>query len=222
MKTTLLAFALLLIFSTHAQDTPRFTVTLKGWHGDNRPLPTSFDTIYLVARPKQTVKTFQQIRTTDSIFQLPAVAVGKYWLRFATAQYCVAPLPIVVCSKCDNTFDFFSFPKKAQDNCDVFSMVEISAGYAGGNKAMANDFQQGLSKKEWKQVKASRPFTVHFFLTKQKAISDLSFSPSNLPEEVKQTITKGLNNLTQWTPAIQNGSIVDAEYSIDKQALLGH
>ena len=222
MKTTLPAFALLLTFSTQAQDTPRFTVTLKGWHGDNRPLPTSFDTIHLEARPKQTVKTFQQIRITDSIFQLPAVAVGKYWLRFTTAQSCVAPLPIVVCSKCDNTFDFFSFPKKVQDNCDVFSMVEISAGYAGGNRALANDFQQGLSKKEWKQVKVSEPFTVHFFLTKQKAISDLSFTPTNLPENEKQNITKGLNNLIHWNPAVQNGSIVDVEYSIDKQKLLDY
>jgi hypothetical protein len=220
MRISLLIIAITLTLPVLGQDSTPVTISIKGWHGDSRRLPTKFDTVYLVTKPKQTVKVFTNVSTSDSVFLLPDIPVGKYWLRFSADKYCVMPFPIVACSKCDNHFEFFAAPKNSGDNCDIFSMVEISPNYLGGNKALSKDFQRLLSKKERKQLKSLADFKVHFYLTKQKAISDVSLLPDDLPQEVKSVLIKGLAGLSNWNPAIQNGRVVDAEITLDKQALL--
>jgi hypothetical protein len=95
-------------------------------------------------------------------------------------------------------------------------MVKLEPSYAGGDKALSKDFQRHLGKNEKRQLESIPDFKVHFFVTKQKLISDLSFAASGLSQELKNTITKGLATVTNWRPAIQNGRI---EYSLDKKTL---
>jgi hypothetical protein len=65
----------------------------------------------------------------------------------------------------------------------------------------------------------STDFKIHFFVTKEKSICDISIDPVGLPEKVKQIIFKGLVNLTNWNPAIVNGPITDDEYLLRKEVL---
>jgi hypothetical protein len=213
---------MILALSATGQDTTRFTVKLKGWHGDSRKVPSHFDTVHLHSKLTRFDTIYTNISTTDSIFQLPDVPVGKYRLTFSAQQYCVTGLYIVVCSKCDNAFEFFSSPQRPGDNCNIFEMVEIGPGYRGGSKALSKDFQRALTKKERKQLKSSPDFTAQFFLTRQRTVSDVVITPTNLPQGIQNSIVKGLTQMNNWMPTIRNGVIVDDIFELDKQALLSH
>ena len=215
MKIALGILAIILTLSSHAQDSHTFTARIKG----NRPV--NFDSIYLDIKPKQTVNKFAHISSSDSGFNLPGIPVAEYWLKFLSDQFCVTPLSIVVCTKCDNQFQFFAVPKTAESNCDIFTMVEISPSYTGGEKQLAKDFQRVISKKEKKKLKDAPDFSLHFYLTKGKVISDISVVPGTLPAEVTEIVAKGLNGISGWNPAVQNGVVVDAEVILHKQELLG-
>jgi hypothetical protein len=219
IKFVLVLFATIVTLLATAQESSKFSVILKGWHRDSIQLPKVFDTVFLNLTFEQTTKIYTKITTPDSTFILSDVPIGKYWLVFSTQSYCVSPLPILVCTKCDNQFYFFASLKEQAPPCNIFEMVEVELTYAGGDKALSKDFQRHLGKNEKRQLKSIPDFKVHFFVTKQKAISDISFAPSDLSQELKNTISKGLATVTNWRPAIQNGRIVDAEYSLDKKTL---
>ena len=107
-------------------------------------------------------------------------------------------------------------------NCNTFEMVEVSPMYIGGNKALSKDFQQTLSRAERKKLKAIGDFTVHFYLTKQGAISDPAFVPSDMSPEIKNIIMKGFATLSNWRPAVRNGREADVEFFLNKQTLLNN
>src|SRR2546423_1418670 len=146
MRTRMFIIAYIFSITVFGQDSAHFTITLKGWHNKARPLPTRFDTMYLDKKLNKPIGTFTDISSFDSTFKLSNIPIGKYWLRFSSKQYCVTPLSIVVCSKCNNNFTFFSYPKKPGDNCNDFLMVEIEPGYEGGSKVLSRDFQRNLNK----------------------------------------------------------------------------
>jgi hypothetical protein len=101
-------------------------------------------------------------------------------------------------------------------------MVETGPGYRGGSKALSKDFQKAISKKERKQLKSGPDFTVRFFLTKQKSVSDVIITPTNLLQDIKSSIAKGLSQMKNWLPTIRNGAVVDDIFEVDKQELLSH
>jgi hypothetical protein len=193
-----------------------FIVTLRPWIEDSKQCPSRFDTIYLTSG-NQIIKTYTEVIETNSIFKLTDVPIGKYRLKFVAPNYCVLPLTIVICSKCDSEFAFSSFISSS--NCGFFELVEVSPSYSGGYKELSKDFQKNINEKETHQLKSTPNFTIQFFVTKQKTISDISFFPDNLPQKVKDIVIKGLTNIEKWNPAIRNGQVVDALFSIDKQTL---
>ena len=193
-----------------------FTVTLRPWVEDSKQCPSRFDTIYLTSG-NQIFKTYTEIIETNSIFKLTDVPIGKYRLKFVAPNYCVPPLTIVICGKCDNEFAFSSF--LSSSNCGFFQSVEVSPSYSGGYKELSKDFQKNISEKETDQLKSTPNFTIQFIVTKQKTISDISFFPDNLPQRIKDIVIEGLTNIKRWNSAIMNGQIVDDLFSIDKQTL---
>jgi hypothetical protein len=210
----------ILTLLAQGQDSSKFTVTLKSLQDYGRQPPQLFDTIFLNPTFTKTSKIYTNVQASDKSFAIPDVPIGKYWLLFSTKLFCVTPVPIVVCSKCDNEFLFITTPKKQGDNCNLFEMVEVSPSYIGENKALSKDFKRSLNKKEKKKLKLSSDFNIHFFLTKQGILSDLSFAQSDLPQEIKYIILKGLTTVTNWRPAIRNGKTADFELILSKKVLL--
>jgi hypothetical protein len=98
-------------------------------------------------------------------------------------------------------------------------LVELSPTYSGGYKELSKDFQKNINEKETRKLKSTSNFTIQFIVTKQKAISDISFFPDNLPVKIKEIVIKGLTNIERWNPGIRNGQVIDGLFSIDKQAL---
>jgi hypothetical protein len=217
MKIIILLITIAWTLALTGQHTTKFNVTLKYSNGVSSPL--RLDSVFLISN-QQTVNTYINILKADSTFILTNITVGKYWLKFATQQYCVLPIRIVVCSKCDNQFDLFSFSKKPDDNCNVFSSVEISPSYTGGNRVLAKDFQEKLTAAEKESLRSIPDFSIHFFLTKQKIPSDITFIPGDISQEAKNVIVKSLTALIHWNPALLNGRIADEEYIISKRILL--
>ena len=222
MKISLSIIVSILTFLAHGQDTGSFKVTLTGWQGDGRQLPQLLDTVFLNQTFNKTDKIYLNVSTNDSSFILADIPIGKYWLQFSTRSFCVSPVPIVVCSRCDNQFLFFASPKIQGSSCNTFEMVEVSPSYIGGNKALSKDFQRTLSTAERRKLKAIGDFTVHFYLTRQGAISDTSFVPSDLSPEIMNIVMKGFANLSNWRPAVRNGRPADVEFSLNKQTLLNN
>jgi hypothetical protein len=219
VKIFLILLATTAAFTVNAQDSLRFSVTLKGQSRDGKELPNVFDTVFLNRTFNQTSKIYTNIYSADSLFTVPNVPIGQHWLLFSVKSFCVWPVPIVVCTKCDNTFSFFTTAKKDNDDCNIFEMVEVSASYVGGNKAISKDFLGNLNKNEKKQLKSISDFKINFFVTKQREISDISFTPDS-SQVLKDIVRKGLSAVTNWRPAIRNGIIADSEYALDKKTLL--
>lgn len=222
MKISLSIIASILALVAHGQEAASFKVTLTGWQGDGRQLPQLLDTVFLNQTFNKTDKIYLNVSKNDSSFILADIPIGKYWLLFSTRFFWVSPVPVVVCSKCDNKFLFLASPKMQGNNCNTFEMVEVSPMYVGGNKALSNDFQRTLKRAERKKLKAIGDFTVHFYLTKQGAISDTSFMPSDLSPEIKNIVMKGFATLSDWRPAVRNGRPADVEFSLNKQTLLNN
>jgi hypothetical protein len=220
MRIILLFSAIILTLTATGQDSANLTLTLKFWNtGANTEL-SRLDTVWLNSTEEHTIKIYTVIRAVNSTFRLSDIAPGKYWLKFSIQQFCATPTPIVVCSRCENEVTLIAFPKISNTNCDIFNLVELNPTYTGGNKALAKDFQKTLTTIEMKSLQSGADFTVHFFLTKQKTISDITFTPSDLPQKAKDIIIKGLTFLTHWNTAMINGGLTDEEYIISKHTLL--
>lgn len=220
MKISLSIIICILTLFVYGQKPASFTVTLSGRQGYGRELPQLLDTVFLNSTASKNVRVYTNISTEDTLFVVTDVPIGKYWLLFSTTSFCVSPVPIVVCSKCDNQFQFSAFRKKQGDNCNLFAKVEILPSYVDGNKALLRDFQSSLSKAERKKLKQVKDFTLRFYLTKQGAISDPSVVSTGLPHEIEDILLKGLKNLTNWNPAVVNGKAADAEFLLTGRELL--
>lgn len=220
MKITLLSIACILTYFVNGQVDSGFTLKLTAWHGDGRMCPKRIDTVFLNRERNTAGRIYTNVNTRDSLFVIPNVQIGEYWLQFSDSKFSIFPIPIVVCSKCENMFLLFASPKKTQHDMNYFSMVEVSPGYYGDKKALSKDFQRQLSKAEKKKLRQSVDFTLNFYLTKEGIISDLSFIPSDLPAEIRAIITKGLTTVKNWSPAVRNGRLVDESYTLNKATLL--
>jgi len=218
MKAIFLLLALIFTLTVVAQDTAHISVTLQYSGALSNAQVSHLDTIMLNTTPQQTIRIWTNITPINSTIKLSDISVGRYWLKFRTAQCCVLPISVVVCSDCDNQFEYFPIPKTANGNCDFYSMVEINPSYSGGNTALAKDFQEKLNSKERKVISSAEDFNVHFFITKQKKLSDITFS-ANVPQEVRETVIKGLDALTNWKPAMVNGKLADDEFILTKKML---
>jgi hypothetical protein len=218
MKISLSLLMSLLVFLAYAQEKPNFTITLSGRANNGESLEV-LDTVFLNSTFTKTDKIYTSIRTSDTSFVIADVSIGKHLLLFSTSSFCIFPLQIVVCSKCDNRFFFYATPRNQGDNCNVFESVELEVGYKDGNKGLARDFLSTLSHKEKRQLKESSDFSVHFYVTKTKTISDISITSSSLSQELKNIILKGLMNARQWAPAILNGRVSDEEFVLNKEVL---
>ena len=222
MKISLSIIICILTLLAHGQETATFKVTLSSQRVDGIQLPKLLDTVFLNSTFKKTDKIYLNVSVEDTSFIIPDVPIGKYWLLFSTKSFCLSPVPMIVCSKCDNKFNLFTSLKKQGDYCNLFEMVEVSPIYVNGDKALSKDFQRTLSRAERKKLKASGDFTVHFYLTKLSAISDPSFVLSDLPHEIKDIVLKGLATVTNWIPAERNGTAAAVEFSLSKQTLLNN
>lgn len=215
------------LFSIHSLSaqvflkTAGFTITLTAWHKDSSQIPRILDTVFLNKNFEIKNKIYTSISIADSSFIIPNVPLGKHLLLFSVQGYCIEPITITVCSECNNHFLFYSSPKKQDDDCkNIFERVEISPGYIGGDKSLSKDFIRAINKKQKKLLKASENFDIHFYVTKQGAISDLTFIPAELSQAVKNVVTKGIASMTRWKPAIVNGRIADEEVVLNKKDLL--
>jgi hypothetical protein len=220
MKISLSIIASILTIFTHAQQSPTLKAILVSQVGEGRQVPQRFDSVFLNKTYNKTGKIYTKISANDNSFIITDVPIGKYWLQFSVRDFCVASIPIVVCSRCDNQFALHASPKKEGAYCDLFTMVEVSPSYVTGFKGLSKDFQRSLSKAEKKRLKAREDFTVNFYLTKEGVISDPSFVAPNQPADIKSIVLKGLGALTNWRPAKRNGTAVDAEFSLTKGDLL--
>jgi hypothetical protein len=181
-------------------------------------IPASIDTIVLLNENKTEAKSITNARLHNNTYVMDSVKVGKYTLKISSPTLFVYPKPVVVCSRCENTFVLEVYPKKESEE-GVFTMVEVMPSYAGSVKDLRNDFRNSLSKRERKKVKRSKEdFILYFFITKEKVISDLHFS-KNISADVKAIFLKGLSALKNWSPAILNGIVIDEKYSL-KSSLL--
>jgi hypothetical protein len=84
------------------------------------------------------------------------------------------------------------------------------------------DFRRNLSKAEKKKLITSGDFAIHFYLTKRGLISDPSFTPPDLPQEIKKIVLKGLAEVTNWRPAEISGRAADVEFTLDKRTLMNN
>ena len=135
------------------QNSNYLDVILKDINSEANVSLTSFVTVFLNSDFKHTVRFYTNVYKKDSTFRIPNVSVGKYWLKFYSEEFYIAPFPIVVCSKCTNQFDFSAYPLKEGENRMIFEAVEVSPTYVGGYKALAKDLQKNLTKQEKKLLK---------------------------------------------------------------------
>jgi len=219
MRITLTLIAITLTIIVFGQDSTRFSLTLKCRQNNSNISLSLLDTVYLSSTPKQTKKIYTDIHSSDSIFIIPDISIGKYRLEFFTHDYFISRISVIICSKCENNFVISASPKKPGSNCNNFTLVEVSPDYEGGLKALSKEFRKDLTKNERNLIKSSADFKVHFYVTKQGKVCDISFS-QDIAEELKNTIIKSLTEALHWQPAIQNGKIVDGELSLDKRDFL--
>src|SRR5882762_4722641 len=219
MRITLTLIAITLTIIVFGQDSTRFSLTLKCRQNNSNISLSLLDTVYLSSTPKQTKKIYTDIHSSDSIFIIPDISIGKYRLEFFTHDYFISRISVIICSKCENNFVISASPKKPGSNCNNFTLVEVSPDYEGGLKALSKEFRKDLTKNERNLIKSSADFKVHFYVTKQGKVCDISFL-QDIAEELKNTIIKSLTEALHWQPAIQNGKIVDGELSLDKRDFL--
>ena len=206
--------------NSHGQDSRLMTVTLKP--AKNSLSVSKFDTVYFKSGKSEVKKIYTNISTTDSILKLTDVAIGKYYVQFIATGFCLSWLDIAVCSKCDNQFQYWADIKNPDGKpcSNYFTSVTEMPQYKGGNTSLANDFQKAINKSDKKNLKKTSDFSLSFFVTKNKEVCDIFFSPNDLSDEIKAIVTKGIMKTTNWEIARQNGKPTDEIFTVDKQTLM--
>lgn len=199
-----------------AQETPTFEIFLR----PNRLLKTTstltLDSVLISSGSRNAGTWHKNAVKNDSVFKIAALPIGKYRIFPSSNGFMISPLTVSVCSKCEKNIEYIAFPSKEKFENQIFDFVEISPSYIGGNKAIASAFRKVLNESEIQKINAAPNFYVHFFVTKEKEISDKTFSPFDLHPEIKGIIEKAINTLTNWEVAISNGRKTDGEYTVSK------
>jgi protein TonB len=103
-------------------------------------------------------------------------------------------------------------PVKKSDENEIFTKVEIEAGFPGGVAAFRKYLENNLNGNTPVENDAPRgayTVIVKFVVSKSGAISDVT-AETNLGYGMEQEAIKIIKQSPNWTPAQQNGSIVNA------------
>ena len=227
MRISILIFMIITSCQVKAQKSNSFTVELKSktnYPGEEWRLD-QMDTVYLLSKENKSLKVFTNIAKQDSSFKLIGVPVGKYNLKFVAKNVVVEMLPIVVCSKCDNQYEFNyqtqEFAKMLHITNNELMISVITANYyENGMNALSADFQKRLSKKDLNLLQSLPAFKVDLYLTKEKQLSDIVVTPEHLSKEIKDMISTALTGMSGWIPALSMREFIDFDYSFDKYQLL--
>jgi hypothetical protein len=199
-----------------AQETPTFEIFLR----PNRLLKTTstltLDSVLISSGSRNAGIWHKNADKNDSVFKIAALPNGKYRIFPSSNGFMISPLTVSVCSKCEKNIEFVAFPSTVKFENQVFDNVEISPSYIGGNKAIASAIRKVLNESEIEKINTAPNFYVHFFVTKEKEISDITISPVDLHAEVKKILEKAIAALTNWDAAIINGRKSDGEYTVSK------
>jgi protein TonB len=103
-------------------------------------------------------------------------------------------------------------PTKKSDENEIFTKVEIEAGFPGGSAAFKKYLERNLNANapvENNAPPGTYTVIVKFVVSKSGAISDVT-AETNLGYGMEQEAMKIIKKSPNWTPAQQNGSIVNA------------
>ena len=103
-------------------------------------------------------------------------------------------------------------PTKKSDENEIFTKVEIEAGFPGGTAAFKKYLERNLNANtpvENNAPPGTYTVIVKFVVSKTGAISDVT-AETNLGYGMEQEAMKIIKKSPNWTPAQQNGSIVNA------------
>ena len=211
----LIKLLLISIFLSHsiflyAQDTLKFDIILR-----NNPIFSDSTMAKLDSVHVSPGKTyfFDSKNKAESNFTIPGLSVGKYRIFLSSDGFLISPLTVFVCSKCDKAIDFVAIPSKEKIENYFYDFVEIDPSYIGGTKALTNTFQNVLSRTEIQEIQKTPDLTVRFFVTKNKEVSDVTYS-QDLSIETMKILSKAFNTLKNWEVGICNGKKTDGEFSL--------
>ncbi len=103
-------------------------------------------------------------------------------------------------------------PTKKVDEDQIFQKVEVEAGFPGGNSAFANYLRKNLNAQAPAENGApAGTYTViiRFVVSRDGTISDIT-PETSLGYGMEQEAAKIIKKSPKWTPAQQNGNIVNA------------
>ena len=103
-------------------------------------------------------------------------------------------------------------PTKKSDENEIFTKVEIEAGFPGGSAAFKKYLERNLNANapvENNAPPGTYTVIVKFVVSKSGAISDVT-AETSLGYGMEQEAMKIIKKSPNWTPAQQNGSIVNA------------
>jgi len=183
---------------------------------------TLIDTIYFESELREMKSAYTNMTSEDSVFEIPNLQNGKYIIAFASNGFCIEPMEICVCARCEDTIEYFASPGNSpgQPCSSPAAFRSEHPRYRGGNLALANDFKSSLDKNQKNILLQEKNFQIHFFVTKNNLISDINFLQDNISEEIKTIVIKGITNTKNWIPGKLNGKPADDEFTIDKQTLI--
>ncbi|MBL7748340.1 MAG: hypothetical protein JNM19_12970 [Chitinophagaceae bacterium] len=199
-----------------AQESKRFDITLKYSPLPEGPSQVRLDSVLVKSGNRKEAIWYSNASTSDSIFIIPGLALGKYRVFPSANGFMVFPQTVFVCSGCEKKIDFTAMLSKEKFANQIFDFVEISPSYIGGQKAMTSFFQRILSETEMQQISDTPDFSVHFFVTKEKEISDITIYPATIDPRTQAIVVKAINALSNWQVGISNGRKSDGEVSFSK------
>ena len=148
----------------------------------------------------------------DSIFKINDLPVGKHTIFPFSKNFIIAPIPIIICTKCKTDIDFRALPNKDEFIGMIYDKVEIDAKFPGGDGAWRKYLEralQGVNPADEGAPEGTFTTLVQFVVDKEGNISDVKALTNHgfgMEEAAIRVIKKGPN----WTPAVQNGRAVKA------------
>lgn len=200
------------------QDSSLKTVTLK--QAKNSGIVLYFDTISFQTDKKEIIRTFNNVEVTGSIVKLENIPSGKYNVSLSCKGISVSPIFMTVCTKCDSSFEYYASTEPNDGKGLNYIWVNEMPQYNGGNYALAKDFQNALSKSDREILMQASNVTITFFMTKNKEVCDIAFTPGDISKEISAIIAKGILMTKNWNNGKQNGMPSDEIFTIDKETLM--
>ena len=197
----------------NAQDTLRFDITLRSNPVFSGLTSVMLDSVRVTPGKTYFFDSIYKKNKAESNFTISGLSVGKYRIFVSSDGFLISPLTVFVCSKCDKAIDFVAIPSKEKIENYFYDFVEIDPSYIGGTKALTNTFQNVLSRTEIQEIQKTPDLTVRFFVTKNKEVSDVTYS-QDLSIETMKILSKAFNTLKNWEVGICNGKKTDGEFSL--------